>query len=78
MNSKTKRLIFNTIVLICVFCAGGFFQHLQTGHHYKVHEKEYYEFELGMLQWEHVTDSVGFPLFEPGTTQITFRVSYSI
>jgi len=52
------------------FVSGRFVQHGATGLHYEVHEQKEYDSPFGAITWSYVTETIGIPLLDPGTTVI--------
>ena len=62
------------IVLIIVGVVGGrVFQHAKSGYHYKVRAEKEFPSPMGPIHWSYVTESVGLPFLDPGTTVIKFE-----
>jgi hypothetical protein len=66
------------LTLVCValvttgFVAGRVFQHLRSGYHYEVRKENIYSWKTGEIRWRYVTESIGLPLLDPGTTILEF------
>lgn len=61
-------VIVSLTLLMLGFMGGLIFQHYRTGYHYKVKETKEYHSPNGPVQWSYVTESVGSPFLDPGTT----------
>ena len=77
-----KRKITLTIVCFALlavgFTVGLFVQHNKTGYHYEVRDTKNYNSPIGSVHWSYITESVGAPLLDPGTTilEIDDRIIY--
>lgn len=72
-----KRVLIYTIVgialLVVGFLAGRLYQNLSYGYHFEVREEKSIQSPLGKVGWSYVTESVGMPFLDPGTTIIKFE-----
>ena len=71
-----RALIYASIGAALVmfgFFAGEFFQHQKTGYHFEVRDQKSIQSPLGEIEWSYVTESVGMPFLDPGTTIIKFE-----
>jgi hypothetical protein len=71
-----RALIYASVGAILVvvgFFAGEFCQHQKTGYHFEVREQKLFRSPLGKIEWSYVTESVGMPFLDPGTTIIKFE-----
>ncbi len=78
MKTTLLRIAICIFILIVGFFAGRFAQHNKTGYHFSVRESKEYPFSFGAIRWSYVTESVGVPFLDPGTTILEFdhRVIY--
>ena len=71
-----KRKIILAVIGLALLCAGfftgRFVQHNNSGYHYKVRGTKDYDTSVGPIRWSYVTESVGIPLLDPGTTILEF------
>jgi len=47
---------------------GCVIQHRNTGYHYEVRDAKEYDSAFGPVRWSYVTESVGIPILDSGTT----------
>jgi len=73
MKTALKQIILVILILTLGFVTGRAFQHTRTGYYFEVREKEEYAFPLGEIRWSYVTESVGIPFLDPGTTIIEYE-----
>jgi hypothetical protein len=55
-------------LLVAGFLAGRFVQHSRFGYYYEVRDTKDYESPVGPVRWSYVTESIGTPFLDPGTT----------
>ena len=60
------------VLLAAAFQGGRFFQNASNGYHYSIREEKDYDSPMGPVYWSYVTESVGLPFLDPGTTVIQF------
>ena len=60
-------------LMVLGFFAGRAFQHLKSGYHFETIEAKEIQSSLGTVEWKCVTESVGMPFLDPGTTMIDFK-----
>lgn len=65
-------ILIAVAIFILGYLVGGHVQHSKTGYHYELHDEAVYDFELGTIRWQYVTETVGLPILDPGTTIIEF------
>ena len=69
-----RKVIFSIVVLLLLlgltFFAGTLYEHAAHGYYFKVREKKDYETSMGPVHWSYVTESIGIPFLDPGTTII--------
>lgn len=72
----SRRLVLFTTSLI-TFVMGCFmgsaFQHAKTGWHYQIRASKVIPTDLGPVQWSYVTESIGLPFMDPGTTVVEWN-----
>jgi len=71
-----RFLIYSTIgaaLVVAGFLVGSLYQHLKSGYHFEVLEEKAFQSSLGKIKWSCVTESVGVPFLDPGTTIIKFE-----
>jgi len=61
------------MLLMLGFIGGRLYQHATTGYHFIVNSKKEYPFRLATVHWSLVTESVGLPIHDPGTTMIEWN-----
>jgi hypothetical protein len=78
MKPITKLILISATTLFCGFFVGRFYQHSKSGYHYELVSESSHDFEFGTVNLQQVTESVGMPFLDTGTTKITFdnRVLY--
>ena len=78
MKNKIKKVAIGLIILTVGFFTGGAIQHMRTGRYFDVRDSKNHESSLGVIEWSYVTDSIGIPFLDPGTTIIEFddRIVY--
>ena len=66
---RNITLVATGLALLAIgFACGRFFQHANTGYHHQVRDTKEYDSPIGPIRWSYVTESVGTPLLDPGTT----------
>ncbi|HRQ89363.1 MAG TPA: hypothetical protein PLA50_11225 [Bacteroidia bacterium] len=66
--------IVGSVVLMCAgFLTGRLFQHNRSGYHFEIRDAKDYDFIHGPIRWRYVTESIGAPLLDPGTTLLEFE-----
>lgn len=60
------------VLLSAGFFAGRGLQHLKTGYHFEVRDEQLYPFGTGTIRWRYVTETIGAPFLDPGTTYIEY------
>jgi hypothetical protein len=73
MKCGSSRLVVGLICLVIGFIGGELVQHARTGYHSKVLSAKVYPFPLGEVQWNLISESVGMPFLDPGTTVIKWN-----
>jgi hypothetical protein len=73
MKRPLTLLLICSLLLILGFVAGRVFQKLKHGYFYEVREQRTYPWKMGELRWQNVTESVGLPFLDPGTTILEFN-----
>lgn len=68
MKRKITMAIFGLALLAIGFAAGLFVQHNRTGYHYEVRDTKDYISPIGPVRWSYVTESIGMPFLDSGTT----------
>lgn len=72
-----KRFLIRSLVAIVLlsvgFVVGRWFQHGQTGFHFEVREEKEYGSPDHPVRWRYVTETVGLPFLDPGTTVLEYR-----
>jgi hypothetical protein len=72
-----KRVLISLtvgVVLLAVgFASGRLFQHAKTGFHFKVLAEKEYGSSRDPVRWQYVSESVGMPFLDPGTTTLEYR-----
>lgn len=67
-----QKIIVWTLVVVATFVAGHvsgrMLQHARTGYHYRVRNEKDIPFQSRSLSVRYVTESVGLPFLDPGTT----------
>jgi hypothetical protein len=72
MKRKIILAVFGLVLSVAGFGVGRLVQHSQSGFHYKVRDTKDYDTSVGPIRWSYVTESVGIPLLDPGTTILEF------
>ena len=67
---KRKIIIVALILTLLAigFGSGLLVQHMRAGYHYEVRDTKEYASPVGPVRWSHVTESVGMPFLDSGTT----------
>jgi hypothetical protein len=73
MKRALIRLAFGAVLLVVGFIGGRVFQHANTGFHFKVLAEKQYGSPTDPVRWRCVSESVGMPFLDPGTTVIEYR-----
>jgi hypothetical protein len=68
MKRKIILTLIGLALLSAGFGVGRFVQHSKSGYHHEVRDSKYYESPVGPIRWSYVTESVGKPFLDPGTT----------
>jgi hypothetical protein len=71
-----RFLIYSTVgvaLVLAGFFAGRLYQHLKSGYHFEIRDEKTYQSSLGKIEWSYVTESVGMPFLDSGTTIINFQ-----
>ena len=68
MKRKIILAVIGLALLAAAFFAGRFVQHGNSGYHYEVRDTKDYDSPVGPIRWSYVTESVGIPFLDPGTT----------
>ena len=68
MKRKITLAIIGLALLAVGFVGGRFVQHSQSGYHYEVRDTKDYDSPVGPIRWSYVTESVGMPFLDSGTT----------
>jgi len=68
MKRKIPLTIIGLALLIVGFVAGRFVQHNKSGYHYEIKDSKDYDTSVGPIRWSYVTESVGMPFLDSGTT----------
>ena len=73
MKRLIIRLAVGTVLLVIGFVGGRLFQHARTGFHFKVLAEKQYGSDKDPVRWRCVSESVGMPFLDPGTTIVEYR-----
>lgn len=73
MKRLLIRLAIGSVLLLIGFVGGRLFQHAKTGFHFKVLAEKDYGSAKDPVRWQSVSESVGIPFLDPGTTTLEFR-----
>lgn len=68
MKRKIILAVIGLALLAIGFAVGRFVQHNKSGYHYDVRDTKIYDSPVGPIRWSHVTESVGMPFLDTGTT----------
>ena len=68
MKRKITIAAISLALLAIGFGSGLLVQHMRTGYHYEVRDTKEYSSSVGPVRWSHVTESVGMPFLDSGTT----------
>ena len=60
-------------LLVVGFAIGRFCEFGHSGHWFEVREAKAFDSPMGPVHWSYVTDAVGVPFLDPGTTMIEFN-----
>lgn len=72
----SRRLVLFTTSLITFIMGclmGSAVQHGKTGWHYQIRDSKVIHTDLGPVQWSYVTESVGLPFMDTGTTVVEWN-----
>ncbi len=79
-NMKRKIILaaIGIALLTLGFVSGRFVQHCKSGYHYEVRGTKDYDSPVGPIRWSCVTESVGMPFLDSGTTilELDGRIIY--
>jgi len=71
---RVPILVAATVLLLAVgFVGGRVFQHAKTGFHFKLLAERVYGPSSDPVRWRCVSESVGMPFLDPGTTILEYR-----
>jgi len=73
MKSGLTRLAIGTTLLVAGFLLGCVVQHARSGVWYELRDEKTFGSEDDPVVWRYVTDSVGIPFLDAGTTTLEFR-----
>jgi hypothetical protein len=73
MKRLLIRLAIGSVLLLFGFVGGRLFQHAKTGFHFKVLAEKQYGSAKDPVHWRCVSESVGMPFLDPGTTTLEYR-----
>jgi len=73
MKPSHIRFAVGAALLVIGFITGRFFQHERTGFHFKVLAVKEYGASIDPIRWRYVSETVGMPFLDPGTTIIEYR-----
>lgn len=73
MNRKFTLTLIGLASLAIGFASGRFVQHGRSGYHYEVRDTKNYDSPMGPVRWSRVTESVGMPFLDTGTTILEFE-----
>jgi hypothetical protein len=68
MKPKITLAIIGLALLAVGFVSGRLVQHNKSGYHYEVKDTKAYDTSVGPVRWSYVTESVGMPFLDTGTT----------
>ena len=68
MKRKIILAVIGLALLAAGFFVGRFVQHSKSGYHYEVRDTKDYDSPVGSIRWSYVTESVGTPFLDSGTT----------
>jgi hypothetical protein len=60
-------------LIVFGFFMGRVFQHLKSGYHFEIIDEKEIQSSLGTVEWKCVTESIGMPFLDPGTTILDFK-----
>ncbi len=72
MKRKITLAIIGLALLAVGFLAGRFVQHSKSGYRCDVLAIKEYDTSVGPVRWSHVTESVGMPFLDTGTTVLEY------
>jgi hypothetical protein len=70
MKKRWPGIIVGLVLIATTFMAGRWFERAKSGYHYEILEDKQIASPLGPIHLRIVTESVGFPFLNPGTTLI--------
>ena len=73
MNYKFVKLAVVCVFLLMSFLAGRWVESLYSRYHFEIRGSREHPFALGPVKWSYVTETVGLPLLDPGTTMLEFQ-----
>ncbi len=68
MKRKITFALIGLTLLAIGFVAGALVQHSKSGYHYEVKDTKDYASPVGPVRWSYVTESVGMPFLDSGTS----------
>ena len=72
-----RRALIRTTVVLAVFFigygVGGYIQHQKTGYFYEIRDETAYTSSFGPVKMRYVTETVGMPFLDPGTSTIVLE-----
>lgn len=73
MKRLSIRPAVGMILLFSAFVAGALFQYARSGFHFKVLAEKQYGASADPVRWRCVSESVGMPFLDTGTTIVEYR-----
>ena len=68
MKRKITLAVIGLASMAVGFLAGRLVQHNKSGYHFEVRDTKNYDTSVGPIRWSYVTESIGMPFLDTGTT----------
>jgi hypothetical protein len=73
VKPNASRLGVGAVAIVAGFIGGCLFQHATAGYHFKVLSEKIYPSPMGAVHWSLVTESLGMPFLDTGTSIIKWN-----
>ena len=73
MKRRLIVVLVGILLIVSGFALGRVYQHVNSGYYLVVRSEKDYTSSMGAIHWSYVTESVGMPIHDPGTTMIMWK-----
>lgn len=70
MKRKSAYTLVGLALLSIGFASGRFVEQCHSGYHYDIRDTKDFDSPMGLVRWSYVTESIGTPFLDPGTTTL--------